>query len=144
MEDSAALIERAADATPTKGIHVTAKEQIEELSKIGCEDAIKEIKSNNGPLSSQRLNHHIEIAIGTGLVARVEGLATIRSMPLTRVQVERLTNECLRLEWIVDAVSASKLGTISEQTRHELIEALVSKKMVENQEEAILLLEGKE
>ena len=124
---------------------MTAKEQINSLISVGCKDAIQEIKRNhNCPLSSYRLNHHIEIAIGTGLVSRVIALAEIRGLPLTTPQVECLTRRCLQLEWIVDALCAAQQGTISEQTRRELIEALVSNQIAENQEEALQLLNQSE
>lgn len=134
----------AADATLIQGIQVTVKEQIKEFIKIGCEDAIREVRCNNRPLSSKRLNHHIEIAIGTGLVARVEKLAQIRGIPLINQQVERLTRRCLELEWTVDALSAAKLGVISEQTRLDLINSLVSNQLADNEEEALRLLNESE
>lgn len=120
---------------------MTAQEQIKVFIKVGCGDAIKEIRRNNNcALSSDQLNHQIEIAIGTGLVARVEALAGVRCIPLTDLQVERLTKRCLQLEWTVDALSAAKLGNISEQTQRDLVEALISDQIADNEEEALQLL----
>lgn len=130
---------------PTYGIQVTAIEQVKALKKVGCKDAIQEIKRNHSrPLSSDRLRHHIETAINTGLVSRVIALTELRGLPLTSPQIERLTKRCLRLEWVVDALRAAKLGTISVQTRRQLIEALVSDRFADNQEEAQQLLRESE
>ena len=124
---------------------MTAEEQIKALMKVGCEDAVQEIGDNgNCPLSSDRLDYHIEIAISTGLVARVETLVAIKGTALTGPQVERLTKVCLKLEWIVDALSASKLGIVSEQTRQELIKALIAGQIADSQEQAVELLDDKE
>lgn len=134
-----------AAATLTKGIQVTAHGQIEVLTKINCEEAIQEIIANGRlPLSADRLNHHIDIAIETGFVARVEGLIAIGGAALNGSQTNRLVKVCLRLEWIPDALSASKLGIVSEETREELIKALCSGQFAENREEAVQLLDGKE
>jgi hypothetical protein len=123
---------------------VTANEQIEALSKIGCIDAIQEIRRNgNRPLSPDRLNHHIEHAIKTGLVARVTGLTKISGVPLTDSQVERLTERCLQQEWFVDALSAAKLGHISTGIRRSLVEALISHKLADSRAEVLELLQEK-
>jgi hypothetical protein len=124
---------------------VIVTEQIKALVKVGCEDAIQEIRRNrNRPLSSDRLNHYIENAINTGLVSRVIALAEIRGMPLTPSQADRLTQRCLQLEWFLDALCAARLGTICDQTRRELTSALVSNQIADNQEEALQLLKESE
>lgn len=142
MESAVLTAICAAAAVPTYGIQVTATEQITTLKKVGCIDAIQDIKLNdNRPLSSDRLSHHIEIAINKGLVSRVHALAEIRGIPLTSSQADRLTKRCLQLEWVVDALSAAQLGMISNQTRRELISALVANQIANNHEEARQLLQ---
>lgn len=120
---------------------MTAIEQIKALRKVRCKDAVQEIRRNgNRPLSPDRLNHHIDNAISTGLVSRVVALVEIRGRPLTIPQIERLTKRCLQLEWVVDALSAARLGAISNQTRRELIAALISKHIADNRKEALHLM----
>ena len=120
---------------------MTASEQIKALIKAGCEDAIREIKCNqNRPLPANRLNHHIEIAIGTGLVMRVVALSEIMGGSLSHGQVERLTRRCLELEWVVDALCAAKQGLISDETRWELVRALISHQLAGDAQEAMQLL----
>lgn len=130
---------------PTYGIQVTPSDQIKALEKIGCKSAIQEIKRNHDrPLSPARLHHHIELAIKAGLVSRVAALAEISGKSFTTQQVHRLTKRCLRLNWVVDALCAAKLGMISDQLRDELVAALISNQLAENQNEALQLLQESE
>ena len=125
----------------TNGTQVTGKDQIEVLSKIGCENAIREIKKNGGnPLSKTRLGEYLEESVRDGYVLRAEKLAGLIGLTLTRGQREQLIKRCLELEWDVDAINAVRMGPVSDQIREALINALVAHGHVNDRAEAIEVL----
>ena len=125
------------------GIQVTAIEQIEVLGKVGCEDAIEEIKRHNRPLSTERLTHYIELNIDTGLVGRITALAKIGDIKLSTSQLDRLVVRCLMLEWDVDALFAARHGTISGPVRRKLIDTLIAHRHVDDEAGVLELLSEK-
>lgn len=116
---------------------MTGRQQLKELSKIGCEDAVREIKRTRyKPLSSLRLEHYLIRAINGGFVRRAVILAQMKGSPLETEQLERLIKRCIELDWVPDAVFAASQGTISKKTRRKLIRILVRQKHVDDDREA--------
>lgn len=140
--ESAAFLTQALWACPpTSGIQVTAKGQINALSRVGCDCAIREIKKRNDkPLSTNRLKHHLKIAVNEGYVYRAVVLSEMAKSPLSATQLARLIRRCLQLGWIVDALHAHGQGDIPAGVRRELSGALLNNGLANNQDEVEELL----
>jgi hypothetical protein len=121
---------------------VTRTQTITRLNRVGCNSAANDLRRNfNDTLTPSRWRQHISVAIDRGLVSHVEALLEVSGLSLTQRQADRLTNQCLSLEWNLDAVGATRLGTISKKVRGQVIRALIASGLVDSRFEAIQVLD---
>ena len=121
---------------------MTRKQEITRLTRVGCNSAANDLRCNsNSSLTPSRWRQHISVAINRGFVSHVEALLEVSGLSLTQRQAERLTNRCLSLEWNVDAIGATRLGTISKKVRGQVIRALIASGLVDSRHEAIQVLD---
>ena len=122
---------------------MTAKNQISALVTVGCDDAIREIRQQNGnPLTDDRLKQYLQKAVEEGYVSRAIALTALRQKPFTPIQLGRMINRCLQLGWTVDAVHAARQGAIAEKTRRRLTAALLADGLATTVEEAAAILKS--
>jgi len=118
---------------------VIAADSIQTLIDFQCQGVAEEIiKNQNASLAIDRVQFHLEEAISSGYVARVNKLCHILCTRLTEAQKARLVDRCLELGETIDALCAldSPGAPASESSRSKVFSALIMAGYAANEQEA--------